>query len=207
VEELVLVRHAFARSNRDGIASCAVPGEGLTPEGVEQARDAARALADVEISLGASSELARTRETLELVLDGRDVPSAVVPELNEIDFGQFDGGPLTEYREWAAVHSPTDEDHGGESRAAAAARFARGLERLLAREEPVVLVVGHALVVRYVLDAAAGLAPAPLITPVAHATPHRLGVREVEAAARLLSEWSTSPRFRDPSPDASVAAR
>jgi len=61
MQELILVRHAFAGSNRDGSASCSVPGEGLTPEGVEQARAVAAVLAGEELSLGASSRLARTK--------------------------------------------------------------------------------------------------------------------------------------------------
>jgi len=205
MQELIVVRHAFAGSNRDGSASCSVPGEGLTPEGVEQARAVAAMLAGEVLSLGASSRLARTKETLELVLAGRDVPRIVVPELDEIDFGSYDGGPLAEYRAWAAAHSPADAAPGaGESRGAAAARFSRGLRVLLEREEPIVLLVGHALVARYVLDAAAGLVPAPLITPVDHATPYRLGVREVEAAADLLADWSERPVFRDPSAEGRV---
>jgi broad specificity phosphatase PhoE len=200
VETLLLARHAYSSSNRDGVASCVVPGEGLTPEGVEQARRAARALAGEELSLGVSSELARTRETLELVLNGRDVPRLRLADLDEIDFGSFDGGPLATYREWAARHSPAERaPGGGESRGEAAGRFARGLAQLLERPERVVLAVGHALAIRYVLDAARGLVPAPLITPVEHATPYRLDAREVEAAARLLADWSRSPHFRDPS--------
>jgi broad specificity phosphatase PhoE len=202
VETLLLVRHALAGSNRDGTASCTVPGEGLTPEGVEQARRLGEALAREEISLGAASELVRTQETLELVLRGRDVPRLVLPELNEIDFGSFDGGLLASYRAWAASHSPAESaPGGGESRAQAAARFARGLRILLARPEWTVLLVGHALAVRYVLDAAHGLVPAPLLTPVEHATPHRLARAEAEAAARLLDDWSREPRFRHPSPE------
>ena len=53
--DLLLVRHAFAGSNRDGIASCAVPGEGLTPEAIEQATPARRALADEEIAVAMTS--------------------------------------------------------------------------------------------------------------------------------------------------------
>ena len=114
MEALLLARHGFAGSNRDGAASCSVPGDGLTPEGVEQARALGAALADEPIDLGVASELARTQETLELALAGRDVARLVVPELNEIDFGGFDGGQLVEYRAWAAAHPPDLGAPGGE---------------------------------------------------------------------------------------------
>ena len=159
-------------------------------------------LAGEEISLGVASELARTRETLELIFADRRVPRLVVPELNEIDFGSFDGGSLATYRAWAASHPPAEPAPGeGESRAQAAARYARGLRILLERPEGSALVVGHALALRYVLDAARGLVPAPVLTPVEHASPCRLAVEEVAAAARLLEDWSREPRFRDPSPE------
>jgi broad specificity phosphatase PhoE len=200
MESLLLVRHAFARSNRDGTASSTPPGEGLTKEGAAQARRVADMLVADEVSLGIASEFLRTQETLGLALAGRTIDRLVVPELNEIDFGSFDGGSLAEYRAWAAAH-PADEPAPGEgeSRADAAARFARGLDVVLARTERVVALVGHALFVRYVLDAANGLAPAQVMTPVEHASPYRLDVRDVETAARLLADWSQSPRFRDPS--------
>jgi len=197
VETLILVRHALAGSNRDGTASGTVPGDGLTPEGVEQARALGEVLAGEEIDLGVSSELARTQETLELALDGRNVPRLVVPELNEIHFGSFDGGLLDEYRAWAAAHDPTvPAPGGGESRGQAAARFTRGLRVLLGRPEATALVVGHALALRYLLDAASGLVPAARMAPVEHALPYRVGVREATAAAALLDEWSRAPRFR-----------
>lgn len=196
---LILVRHGLAGSNRDGTASCTVPGEGLTAEGVEQARRLGALLRGEAIDLGVASELLRTSETLELALAGRDVPRIVVPELNEIDFGSFDGGRLDDYRAWAAGELPTTRaPGGGESRADAAARFARGLRTLIGRPEGVVLVAGHALPIRYVLDAASGLAPAARMQPVEHAVPYRVCVRDARAAADLLEEWSAAPRFRVP---------
>ena len=200
MKELILVRHAFAVSNRDGgTASCTPPGEGLTPEGVEQGRRLALALADQPIDLAASTELRRTSETLELALAGRETPRIVVPELNEIGFGSFDGGPLGDYRAWAWSELPDVLAPGeGESRAQGAARFSRGLRVLLARPEQTILAVGHALMVRYVLDAVAGLPPSARMAPVEHAFPNRLAVAEVESAARLLESWSHAPRFRDP---------
>ena len=89
---------------------------------------------------------------------------------------------------------------GGESRAQAAARYASGVRAVLARPEQSALVITHALAVRYVVDAAQGLVPAPLmLEPVEHARPYRLEADELEAAAGLLEAWSRDPRFRVPS--------
>jgi broad specificity phosphatase PhoE len=198
VEVLLLARHAFAGSNRDRVASCVVPGEGLTPEGVEQAKRLAALLDAEQIALGTSTELARTQETLSFALGARDVPHLVVSELNEIGFGSFADGSLDDYRAWAASHSPVEPaPGGGESRASAAARFAQGLRCILERPEPVVLHIGHALPLRYSVDAAQGLVPGALIASVEHATPFRLNASQVESAAALLEEWSGAPSFRD----------
>ena len=198
METLLLARHGFAGSNRDDIASCAIPGEGLTPEGVEQARTLGALLAGTEITLAATTELARTYETLLLALQGRDVPTILVPELNEINFGSFDGGAWETYRAWAAANSPSERaPGGGESRAEAAVRFARGLRVLLGREEEAILLVGHALALRYVVDAADGVVPAPRMERVAHAKPFRLAREGVARAADVLEAWSAAPRFRD----------
>jgi len=201
MQTIFLARHALAVSNRDAVASGTAPGEGLTPEGVEQARRLRDLLAGEEIELGVATDYRRTQETLERVLHGRDVPQMVVPELNEIHFGSFDGGLLVEYRSWAGAETPTlQAPGGGESRADAATRYARGLRILLARGESSVLVVAHALAIRYVLDAVAGLVPAALMaSPVEHAVPHRLTAADLEGAAELLEGWSALPRFRDPS--------
>ncbi len=196
---LLLARHATAASNRDGTTSCTPPGGRLTPDGVEQARGLARAVEGVDVSLGVATRLVRTQETLEVALGARPVPRLVVPELDEILFGSFEGGPLSAYRSWAASHPPGERaPGGGESRAQAAVRFARGLEAVAARPERVVLLVGHALFVRYVLDAARGLVPAPLMEPVDHATPYPLELQDIEGAVGLLHAWSLDPRFRDP---------
>jgi probable phosphoglycerate mutase len=208
VRELLLARHGFAGSNRDLVASSLLPGEGLTTEGREQVRALRDALAGEPIDLGVSTGFARTDETLAVALENRNVPWIVVPELGEIRFGEYDGGLLETYRTWAAAELPSaDAPGGGESRAAAAIRFARGLGVLLERPEEAILAVAHALAVRYVLDAAEGLVPAARMAPIGHAVAHRLTVTDAEAAATLLEEWGRDPVFRsDPSAEGRARA-
>jgi broad specificity phosphatase PhoE len=198
LRELLLVRHAHAASNVADAVSSAPPGEGLSDAGVEEALALREAIAYEPIDLGVATRLARTQQTLELALGDRDVPRIVLPGLDEIGFGAFDGGPLAEYRAWAWTHEPDAEcPGGGESRVHAAERFARALDELLGRPEPVVLAVSHSLPIRYVLDASDGSFPSARIAHVPHAVPFRLDADAVERAAETLRVWATAPRFSD----------
>ena len=183
-------------SNVRDAVSCLPPGDGLSDRGVEEGLALREALADDQIDLGVASELVRTQETLELALGARDVPRLILPEWNEIHFGRFEAGPLAAYRDWAWT-TPADTicPGGGESRAAVATRVAGVLEALLLRPEEAILAVGHALPVRYVLDASDGRFPEARIAPVEHAVPHRLSSANVTAAARALRRWSAAPSF------------
>jgi broad specificity phosphatase PhoE len=195
---LLLVRHAHARTNAADAISSTPPGTGLTPQGVREATALRSELAARRIDLGVATRLVRTQETLEVALDGRDVPRVVLPELDEIRFGSFEGGPLEPYRAWAWSHPPDAAGPGGgESRAEAAARYADGLEALLERPEDAVLAVSHSLAVRYVLDASDGGFPASRVTPVGHATAHELPADAVARAAKTLRAWAAAPAFAD----------
>jgi broad specificity phosphatase PhoE len=198
LKALVVARHAEAASNLGDVVSGLPPGEGLSARGRRQAQALGRRLAGVAMELGVSSQLRRAVETLELALAGRSVPTLTLPALDEIRFGRYEGGPLAAYREWAWANEPDIEcPGGGESRASAAARFADALDWLLARPEETILVVGHALAVRYVLDAVDGRFPAAKIGEVGHAEPHCLQREAVEAAAEALRVWSQAPRFAE----------
>lgn len=204
---LVLVRHAHARANAEDTVSSTPPGEGLTPRGIDETRALGREIASERVDLGVATRLARTQETLELVLGDREVPRMVLPGLDEIRFGSFEGGPLRTYREWAWSHAPDAPcPGGGESRAEAAVRFAGALEALLAQPEEVVLAVSHSLPIRYVLDAADGRFPAARVEPVRHATPYAIGAVAVAGAAETLRAWAASPRFADVSSPGEVEA-
>ncbi len=203
MKQLILARHARAGSNAEGVVNAVPPGDGLTADGIDEARGLGRQLAAAPLSLGVCSRLARSRETLEIALAGRSLEPTVSELFDEIGFGDFEGRALDAYRGWAWQHGPEDPcPGGGESRAAAALRLADGLQWLLDRPEQHVVVISHGLPVRYVIDAAAEHVPARRLASVPHAVPYRLERPEVERAEAVLRRWGLAPRFSDAEPDA-----
>ncbi|MGL6278627.1 MAG: histidine phosphatase family protein [Gaiella sp.] len=198
MRELLLVRHAHARSNVLDVVSSLAPGAGLSEEGEAQAAALGSSLVGTQVDLGIATPLERSRRTLELALEGRDVRVRTMPELREIGFGAYEGGPLSDYRAWAWSTPPDGPcPGGGETRVDVARRLADALAQLLVRPEGRILAVSHALPVRYVLDAAVGATPTARIRPVRHAEAHRLGAADVERAIAGLRAWAAAPRFAD----------
>jgi broad specificity phosphatase PhoE len=197
VEAAILARHAESvfsvRARMNGDPAVAGP---LTERGVEQAKRLGEALRDEPIDLCAVTEFERTRKTADIALAGRDVPRLVVPELNDINVGTFEGGPLDTYLEWARTASPLDVPEGGESRAAAAARVARGYRIVLDRDEEHVLVIAHGLPIRYLLLAVAGEGPRPVLGKVDYATPYKVTRQEMFEAVEDLERWSAAPTWK-----------
>ncbi len=195
---LILARHAHAASNAGDTINGIPPGEGLSPQGAEEAVALGAMLATEPIELGVSSRFRRSAETLTLALAGRGVPVVVEPGLDEIGFGSFEGGSLAAYRAWAWAHPPEAVcPGGGETRADAARRIAAGLAVLLERREGVILAVTHGLPLRYVIDAADGSFPGQRLESVPHAVPFRFDRARVERAAATLVEWAAAPWFAD----------
>ena len=197
MERLIVARHgessfSVARLVNGEPDACG----GLTAAGREQARALGAALAREPVELVATSRFRRTVETAALALEGRPAPRLVVPDLDDIRVGEFEGAPLDRYRAWAWAHGPDDPaPGGGESRAAAAGRFARGFGLLLGRPERTILAVLHALPIRYLLEAAAGRDPGSRAEPVHYATPQALDAADVRAAVARLERWSAAPAF------------
>ena len=156
----------------------------LTADGRVAATRLGDQVAHLPLDLGVHTRFARTRETLEIALAGRAVPTIEEPLLDDIGIGDLEGCSLDDYRAWKRAHTRSDAFPGGESLDDAARRYARAFRRLLARPEQHVLVVCHEIPVRYALNAAAGSAdldgPAHLI---ANATPYLFDERALERAA------------------------
>jgi broad specificity phosphatase PhoE len=194
LETVILVRHGESELSAAGIVS-GDPAEprGLTDTGREQARRLGQLLAEEPIELCVTSEFVRVRETADLALAGRDVSRLVVPELNDVRFGEFEGRPFDEYRAWAGARDPTEAPAGGESRAEVAARYVRGFRLVLARPERLILVVAHGLPLRYTLLALQGLDPTPIVEQVPLAEPYHLGRQDFERSIDRLARWSEAP--------------
>jgi broad specificity phosphatase PhoE len=192
MELAILARHGESSLGAKGLVNGDPRVEnGLTPTGQEQARRLGEALAAARIDLGVTSEFPRTRETLELALAGREVPTLVLPELNEIGFGRWEGAPAEGYLEWAWATGPEEPcPGGGETRADAVLRLSRGFRTILARPEATILIVGHGLALRYLLNAVEGRAPEPRLEQVSLAEPISVRAVEFESAVERLEAWA-----------------
>jgi broad specificity phosphatase PhoE len=194
VERLLLARHAeseySARGALNGDPSIVVS---LTDEGRAQARVLGKRLAHERIDACAVTEFARTRETAEIALEGRDVPIVVVPELNDHPAGRYEGRQLSEYLEWAHAAGPLDVIPGGkDTRAGVIERFARGFRVVADRPEETVLAVLHSLPIAYLLAAAEGRDPQNRMPMLPYAEVTRLRRPDVEAAVTRLEGWSAA---------------
>jgi len=198
LDEVILARHGESELSVVGTVN-GDPGTAcsLTETGRAQAKRLGELLRDAEIDLCVTSEFERARETADIALAGRDIARLVVPELNDVRFGEFEGGTLTTYREWAAANEPTVEaPGGGESRSGTVERYVRAYRIVLARPEPAILVVAHGLPIRYVLNALDEVDPSPLVEQVAYAEPYRLSRAELELAVERLAAWASAPAWR-----------
>jgi broad specificity phosphatase PhoE len=194
VNELVVARHAESEASvqqlLNGDASVQVA---LTELGRQQARALGEAVGPVD--LAAHTEFGRTRETVELAWP--DAPTLVVPELNEIRFGRFEGTFWHDgYDMWVLSSSPEDESPGGgESRAGAVRRYVSGYRLLLERPEKRVVLVAHGAAVRYVLLALEGFPPRARLEQVEPAQPFAFTRDDLESALEVLETWVATPAF------------
>jgi broad specificity phosphatase PhoE len=195
MRRIVIARHAESETNvRELLNGDSTVDPGLTQLGREQARALGRATGPVDVV--AHTEFARTRETAELAWP--EAPRLVVPELNEISFGRFEGTRWADgYRDWASTTGPHDAcPGGGESRADAIRRYARGYRALLERPEDTVALVAHGAHVRYVLLALEGSPPVPVLAGVEQARPVVLARDDYQRAVELIEAWAREPVWR-----------
>lgn len=104
-----------------------------------------------------SSPLKRCSELAELVADRNNIPLHIVPELQEMDFGDFDGVPFDELeQQWSTLESiwldPANHTlPNAESLCGFRDRVVSGWTEVLSTESDNILVVTHGGVIRVLL--------------------------------------------------------
>jgi broad specificity phosphatase PhoE len=188
----VLVRHAESTANvAQLVDSDPSHSVGLTAKGRDQALRLGGQIANLRLDLAVATRFLRTQETLGLALRGREVPTLIEPDLDEIRAGDFDGGQIDDYRSWKERHEWSDAFPHGESVDDALLRYACALGSLLARSERVILVVLHEFALRQIATAAAADA-ATRIGNLANATPYLFDHGAVSRAAGRLESLAHS---------------
>jgi broad specificity phosphatase PhoE len=148
-KRIYLMRHGEVSYHRpDGTTVFSTEVE-LTDEGVQQAQLMHDFLARVPIDLGVHTGLTRTRQTVELVLAGRDVRVEAISELRELQAGSM--AQLSDERidaeftyGFERAAAPEAGFPGGERFADFQARIVPAFEALLLRADwTTALVVGH----------------------------------------------------------------
>jgi probable phosphoglycerate mutase len=149
VTTLLLVRHGETDWNAEGRLQ-GQTDRPLTDYGRRQARQLAEELADEELDAIYASDLARARETAEIVGERLRLPVVLDPDLREKDWGNWEGLTSVERDRVEFV---------GESTEAHQERILRALGRIAGRHAGGrVLVVTHGGSMRRVQTAALGFA-------------------------------------------------
>jgi broad specificity phosphatase PhoE len=188
---VLLARHGQSAFNVSGVVNGdPALDRGLSPLGMDEGRKLAGQVAGIAIDLCVVSEFPRAQQTARLALEGRDaIPWHVDADLNDIRIGELDGRTLADYRTWKRAHTRKDAFPGGESLDDGARRYADAYERLLERDEGVILCVCHEIPVRYAVNAAAGSGQldGPL-HDVANATPYAFDADGLRRAVDRIRE-------------------
>ncbi|MEU9111193.1 histidine phosphatase family protein [Streptomyces sp. NPDC048483] len=148
----------------------------LTEEGRRSLRNVWSEVPLRSVRTWLTSEFPRAQQTASLLM-GVPAPDLVIDtRLNELDYGDFEGGPFLEYAAWLDAHGPTQGPPGGtESQRDGIHRMLIGVLAALEHPGPRVLV-GHGLLLSVLLwyrDRAEGevmplfFPEAPYVEPIA----------------------------------------
>jgi alpha-ribazole phosphatase len=190
VRTFVIVRHGQSLLNVDGVINGdPALDRGLSERGIEQARQLAGQIAHLPIDVLVVSPFPRARQTADIALGGRNVPSEIDPDLGDVRIGSLEGRSLADYR-LSSPHLDREVAFpGGESLNDAARRYAAAFLRLCDRHEPTTLVACHEIPVRYAMNAAGGSADLDRpLHDVANATPYLFDEPALRRAALRIAE-------------------
>ncbi|QIY94496.1 histidine phosphatase family protein [Streptomyces sp. S1D4-11] len=199
-----LLRHArtaySARYLVNGDPALPLP---LDDEGIRACRTA-RATLPADIRTWAVSTFPRTQQTARLLSTDPALSPTVLPQLDELDYGAFEGGPFLEYAGWLQQHGPWARPPGAaESQREGIRCLLLGVRAALELPGPRVLIA-HGLLLSVLGWASARTpdTPVPLffpeaqcLAPLVHTDDHL-----AERTAALLAELDLQDRSWEPTP-------
>jgi broad specificity phosphatase PhoE len=154
VRLFVLSRHAESVLNiEDRVNGDPTVPAPLTDRGREEAARLGLQIRGLPVDACLHTRFARTHETAQIALAGRDVPLFEEELLDDVRVGELEGWTIGEYRAWKREHTRADRFPEGESLDEAARRYADAYRRLLEQPHERVLVVCHEIPIRYALNA------------------------------------------------------
>lgn len=165
---VILARHGRTSANATGVLAGRTPGVRLDEVGVEQAQLASARLEGLALSAAFTSPMERCKETSALLLSGSGVKARVERGLNECDYGDWAGKPISELVQedlWKVVqaHPAGVRFPSGESMAEMSARSVAAVRRCDSRvaqehgDGAVWLAVAHGDIIKAVLADALGM--------------------------------------------------
>ena len=98
--KFVFVRHGEGDHNVEGVADCDVSSTAaLTEKGRGQIEKTVKHLKELNPDILVSSELLRGRQTAEIISNALNLPIETHAGVNEINFGEFNGQPITKWQQ------------------------------------------------------------------------------------------------------------
>jgi len=204
--KLLLIRHGETDDNYNRIFQ-GQGGEGLNARGREQAkRLAARLSAPQRIHLDAlyCSDLARARETADILGEALGLSPAALPGIREVDLGAWQGLDDDEVAlrfpdEWDAWRNGRDiKRGGGESYAEVQDRVASTLQRLIQNHRGQAIgAVSHGAAIKVFVAHVLGL-PLERLRFFMAATNTALNLFEIDERGAKLVIWNDAAHLRDP---------
>lgn len=161
---LILIRHGETPHNRDKRYQ-GHRDTSLTREGKRQTREIALRLRDEPLDAIYSSDLKRTRYMAEVINSYHSLKTNILPELREIDFGDWEGKTYNEIqREWKGLLSGWEKEPSkikiprGESIKDLAERIRSTIKKIISKHpDQRIAIITHGGPIRIILMDALGL--------------------------------------------------
>lgn len=156
---LYLVRHGRTEWNEQGLLQGA-KNSPLTPQGIEGAKRTGQKLKQIDFTAVYTSQLQRTIDTAQYILAGKNSPIIPLAQLNEQDFGAWEGQSIAELKQtenqefYAMQHQPEAYQalNGGETYAQLAQRVEQAIQQITQNhQQGNILIVSHGHTLRLLL--------------------------------------------------------